>query len=356
MTELATAHGTLRLPAFLPDGTRGVVRGVDAEDLVRCGVGALVVNTLHLGETPGLAPIRAAGGVHRFMGWEGPISSDSGGFQVYSLLAAPGGLAKVTDQGFSYALQRGQRKRLLSAERCIRQQVALGSDVVFCLDQCTHPDEPADVQRLSVERTLRWAREGKAVLEAACGEAADPRRPLLFGVVQGGNDPELRRRCAEGLLELGCDGFGFGGWPVADDGRLVEAVAQTAALLPADAPKHALGIGRPESVVAAWNAGYALFDCTLPTRNARRGVLYVFTGEPLGEDGAFYRTLRLDAERFRRDARPLEEDCDCPTCARYSRAYVAHLLHVGDGLGARLATLHNLRFYTRLARRLEDDA
>jgi queuine tRNA-ribosyltransferase len=175
----------------------------------------------------------------------------------------------------------------------------------------------------------------------------------VFGVVQGGLDGDLRRRCAEGLMELGFDGFGFGGWPVDDDGRLVHAVALVADALPPEAPKHALGIGRPENVVAAWRLGYSMFDCTLPTRNARRGVAYVATGEPPGEDGGFYRQLRLDQERFRRDRRPLEEGCDCDACSRYTRAYLAHLVGIGDTLAARLIAIHNLRFYTRLIERLD---
>jgi queuine tRNA-ribosyltransferase len=344
---LDTRHGALALPAFLPDGTRGVVRTVDGEDLARSGVRAVMVNALHLGEPPGTAAVRASGGIHRFMGWDGPVVSDSGGFQAYSLQLAPGNLAKVTAEGFSYRLKPGARRRRLSAKRCVHQQLRLGSDVIFCLDECTHPDAAADVQRASVERTLGWARIGRATLEEDVARHGGD-HPLVFAVVQGGLDHDLRRRCAEGLLEIGFDGFGFGGWPIDDHGRLVDMVAGVAELLPSEVPKHALGIGRPENVVAAFRAGYTMFDCTLPTRNARRGVLYVFTGEPIAEDGAFYRQLRLDGERFRRDARPIEEGCDCPTCGRFGRAYLSHLLRIGDALGLRLATMHNLRFYTRL--------
>ena len=347
MRVLDTRHGGLPLPAFLPDGTRGVVRTVDGVDLARSSVRGVMVNTLHLGETPGTEAVRAAGGIHRFMGWDGPVVSDSGGFQAYSLQLAPGKLAKVTADGFSYRLKPGARRRLLTAERCVHQQLRLGSDVIFCLDECTHPGAPAEVQRESVERTLRWARLGRATLEQEL-----PRRghdhPLVFAVVQGGMDHDLRRRCAEGLLEIGFDGFGFGGWPIDDRGRLVEMVAEVADLLPADVPKHALGIGRPENIIAAYRAGYTMFDCTLPTRNARRGAVYVFTGEAIGDDAGFYRQIRVDGERFRRDARPIEETCDCATCTHFSRAYIAHLFAIGDGLGLRLATLHNLRFYTRL--------
>ncbi len=279
MSVLDTLHGALDLPAFLPDGTRGVVRTVDGEDLARCGVRGVMVNALHLGETPGIEAVRASGGIHRFMAWDHPVVSDSGGFQAYSLQLAPGNLAKVTADGFAYRLRPGARRRLLSAERCVRQQLRLGSDVVFCLDECTHPDAAADLQRQSVERTLRWSRIGRATLDEAAEHGGE--RPLVFAVVQGGTDLDLRRRCADGLLEIGFDGFGFGGWPVDDGGRLVEMVAAVADLLPADVPKHALGIGRPENVVAAFRAGYTLFDCTLPTRNARRGAVYVLTGEPI---------------------------------------------------------------------------
>lgn len=347
MSVLGTAHGSLTLPAFLPDGTRGVVRTVDSDDLARVAVPAIMVNTLHLGDTPGLEAVRAAGGIHRFMGWDGPVASDSGGFQAYSLQLAPGKLAKVTEEGFSYRLKPDARRRLLSAERCVRDQLRLGSDVVFCLDECTHPSAAIDVQRASVERTLRWSRVGRQHVDEAL-ERGGGERPLVFAIVQGGMDLDLRRRCAEGLLEIGFDGYGFGGWPIDDDGRLVEMVSTVAGLLPADVPKHALGIGRPENVVAAFRAGWTMFDCTLPTRNARRGAVYVFTGDQIGEDGAFYRQLRLGDERFRRDARPIEEGCDCPTCSRLGRGYVAHLLSIGDPLALRLATLHNLRFYTRL--------
>jgi queuine tRNA-ribosyltransferase len=336
---LETAHGAVKLPVFLPDGTRGVVRTVDGDDVARAGIRAVMVNSLHVGETPGMDTVRSIGGIHRFMGWDGPVASDSGGFQAYSL---PPNLASVSDEGFSYRLKPEARKRLLSAERCVRQQLRLGSDVIFCLDECTHPDAPGDVQRRSVERTLRWSKIGlRTARDAGDG-------PLVFGVVQGGNDPDLRRRCAEGLVEMGFDGYGYGGWPVDDDGRLVEMVSLVASVLPPEAPKHALGIGRPENVVAAFRAGWNMFDCTLPTRNARRGALYVFTGEAIDTDGAFYRLLWLDKEQFRRDSRPIEDGCDCPTCARFPRAYVSHLLSIGEPLGLRLATLHNLRFYSRL--------
>jgi queuine tRNA-ribosyltransferase len=348
--RLETLHGSLDLPAFLPDATRGVLRSVDADDAHRSGITALMVNSLHLGDTPGLSLIKAQGGIHRFMGWDAPIASDSGGFQVYSLTKA--GLGSVSQRGFSYSLKPGAKRRLLSAERCVQQQLALGSDVMFCLDYCTHPDDPPDVQRESVDLTLRWAREGKEVADRAAAERGGAARPLLFGVVQGGSDLDLRRRCAEGLLEIGFDGYGFGGWPI-DDGRLVDAVGMVAELLPPEAPKHALGIGRPENVVAAWRAGYTMFDCTLPTRNARRAVAYVFTDEPIGDGTGFYRQLRLDQERFRRDHRPLEEGCDCLLCTRYTRSYLAHLVGIGDTLADRLLTIHNLRFYTRLVDRMD---
>ena len=353
---LLTPHGTLALPGFLPDATRGVVKTLDAHDVASTGIGALMVNALHLSSTPGVSVVQVAGGVHAFMGWQGPVASDSGGYQVFSLLAASPPMASVSARGFSYTPRRGGRKRLLDPVRSIADQLRLKADIIFCLDHCTHPKESADAQRRSVEHTLRWAAAARATFDARMASAAADSPPRLFAVVQGGSDLDLRKRCAEGLVEIGFDGYGFGGWPIADDGTLVDMVQVVADLLPADAPKHALGIGRPDNLVAAWHAGYDTFDCTIPTRLGRRGLVYLFTGAPLGSGTAFYKQLDLADERYRRDVCPLEDGCDCTTCRRHTRAYVSHLLAVKDPAGQRLATIHNLRFYARLVERLPDVA
>ena len=349
MKVLETRRGPLRLPAFLPDATRAVVKGLDSRDLAECGVEALMVNSLHLATRPGASTVKAAGGVHRFMGWNGVVASDSGGFQAWSMAAGGAGLGSATDKGFVYRHERGARKRLLTPAKCIRRQLRLDADILFCLDQCTHPDDPADAQRAAVERTLAWARRCRDEFVARTGRepGAGGGGPLLFAVVQGGADPALRERCAGELAAMGFDGFGFGGWPIGDDGLLTDMVALTADRLPADAPKHALGVGKPENAVAAWKAGYRLFDCALPTRNARRKRLYVMLDDDFNTmiHNEFYDVLYMEQERHARDRSAIDPsvDPDGP-----SRAYLHHLFRIGEASAERLATRHNLRFYARL--------
>ena len=358
MKVLPTAHGELRLPAFLPDATRGVVRALDASDVAACGVQGLMVNALHLSSHPGTSVISALGGIHRFAAWDGPIASDSGGFQVFSLLERSPDLGSISDRGFTYRLDRGASRKTLTPEKCIQKQFQLGADIMFCLDHCTHPAQPSDVQRESVEHTVEWARRCREEFDRrAQASAGDERRPLLFAVIQGGDDPDRRHACAERLLEIGFDGYGFGGWPIDRAGGLVEMVEQVAGLVPEGIPKHALGVGKPENVVRGAGMGYDLFDCTIPTRDARHKRLYVFTDKPENVDlraDAFYRNLYMSDEKHTRDPRPLDENCDCLCCQSYSRAHLRHLFAVRDSAAYRLATIHNLRFYAQLMARLRE--
>jgi queuine tRNA-ribosyltransferase len=356
MNGLPTCHGDLALPAFLPDATRAVVRTLDAGDLVACGVDALVVNTLHLSNHPGASVIARVGGVHRFMGWEGPIVSDSGGFQVLSLARESADLVSVTKRGLMYRRHKRDDKHIWTPEKCIQQQFQLGADVLFCLDHCTHPTETDVRQQQSVANTVEWARRCKEEFDRRVAKSTGGQRPLLFGVVQGGPRWELRAECAQRLLEIGFDGYGYGGWPI-EEGQLVDMVEHTARLLPAGVPLHALGVGKPENVVRAFRAGYHLFDCVLPTRDARHGRLYVFNeGWPqtCSEQANFYHFLYVKDEKHCADARPIDETCDCLTCRRYSRAYLNHLMRIEDGTAPRLATIHNLRFYMRLMNHLRE--
>ena len=342
--HLSTRHGELALPVFLPDATRGVVRSVDAADLASAGVRGVCVSALHLASNPGAGAVRAAGGIHKLMGWDSPVLSDSGGFQIYSLLAESPRSGSVTAKGFRYRLDPSGGKKLLTAAKSIQVQRRLGSDICVCLDHCTHPAAPPDEQAASVANTLAWAKACREEFDRSA--AADGTK--LFAVVQGGADAEGRRRCAEGLLAIGFDGYGFGGWPLDDAGRLIDAVAQVAELLPADAPKWALGVGKPENVAAAAAMGYGLFDCALPTRDARRGRLYASAGDD-------YERLHITDARYVRDGAPVDPECDCLCCRRYSRAYLHHLFHIRDSLAGRLATIHNLRFYTRWTTRLRTE-
>ncbi|WP_297155821.1 tRNA guanosine(34) transglycosylase Tgt [Thermogemmatispora sp.] len=357
---LALPHGAVSLPAFLPDATHGVVRAVDSLDLEQCGVQALVMNTFHLMQRPGSSAVEAIGGLHALSGWRRPIVTDSGGFQAYSLIRQNARYGHLTEKGLAFQPEGATRRFLLTPEKSIQLQVSsYASDVVVCLDDCTHVDEPPSRQRESVERTIAWARRGKAEFVRLVEQKKLPpeRRPLLFAVVQGGGDFALRRACAEALLEIGFDGFGFGGWPLDSEGQLLsEIVAWTRELIPARFPLHGLGIGHPLNVVACARMGYDLFDSAMPTRDARHARLYCFTEDPttssLDSDGTWFSYVYLSDERLRRERRPVSAFCDCLCCSRYSLAYLHHLFKVNDALFLRLATIHNLRFMMQLMQRL----
>ncbi|MBM4013909.1 MAG: tRNA-guanine transglycosylase [Planctomycetes bacterium] len=359
MSALATSHGSLALPAFLPDATRGVVRTVDASELRAVGIDALCVNTWHLSKEPGARAVEKLGGIHRFMGWDGPVLSDSGGFQILSLLQSGALDGSASNKGIRWRAKGGESE-LLTPEKCIRWQAKLGADLLVCLDHCTRPEEDALSQRASVEHTVRWAEECKATRDRVAEESG-VRRPLL-AVLQGGDDPALRRECAARLFELGFDGYAFGGWPVREDGALVESVALVAELVRAAAPAAplwGLGIGKPENLVAATALGFSLFDCVLPTRDGRHGRLYVRRGPRsatlLPGEARWWDHVYLGDTKHAVDDAPIEPGCPCPTCARHSLGYLHHLWQVKEPLVARLATLHNLSFYGRLLRELQQE-
>lgn len=350
---LSTRRGTLAVPAFLPDATRAGVRGVDSDDLRRVGIEAVVVNAFHLLRRPGARVVQAAGGIHRFMDWNGPILSDSGGFQVWSLIRQDPARGVIRDNEVIFREPATGGKWTLTPERIITLQFQLGSDVMVTLDDCTDANAPLVEQERSVERTLGWARRCREEFDRQVARRRGDPPPRIFAVVQGGGIEALRRQCAAELAEIGFDGYGFGGWPLDATGALLgEALRWVAESLPANAPKHALGIGRADHVVAAHALGYSVFDCALPTRDARHGRLYAFRPgwadrRPRPGDD-FFRAVHIHDARYRVDHEPIEEGCDCPLCARHSAAYLHHLFKVGDLSAERLATLHNLRFYVRL--------
>jgi queuine tRNA-ribosyltransferase len=351
----ALAHGTLTFPAFLPDATVGVVRGVDAFDLEQCGVAALVMNTFHLMQRPGSSTIRALGGLHRMTGWQGPIMTDSGGFQAYSLIRQNPKRGSIGDDGITFQPEDGPRKYHLTPEKSVRLQLGYGADIVVCLDDCTNAGSPPQEQEEAVRRTLAWALRCKREFGRALDERRTPtaHRPLLFAVVQGGNLPELRRACAEQLLAIGFDGYGFGGWPLDEDGKLLEEIiGYTRDLIGPRWPMHALGVGSPRNVAACAAAGYEMFDSALPTRDARQGRLYTWTSEHLppdaGRDGSWFSYLYINDKKHFRTPAPISPFCDCLCCRRYSTGYLHHLHSINDLLYARLATIHNVRFMTRL--------
>ena len=354
--ELALSHGRVRYPAFLPDATLGAVRAVDGDDLAATGIQAVVMNTFHLMQRPGSTTIQSLGGLHAFSGWDGPIITDSGGFQAYSLIRENPKYGSLTDQGLRFRREDTKRKYNLSPEKTIQLQMAYGADVVICLDDCTHAEADLDTQRTSVERTIIWARRGKRAFQTLVDqkELAETERPRLFAVIQGGGSPDLRRRCAEALLEIGFDGYGYGGWPLDSEGNLLsDILALTRELVPAEIPMHALGVGHPESVAACARMGYQLFDSALPTRDARRGRLYTFTAPSL--HGKWFRFLYINDDKHIKANAPIGEDCGCYTCQRYTLGYLHHLFKTGESLYYRLATLHNLHFMTRLTGHLREE-
>ena len=332
---LALRGGVVETPAFMPVATYGAVRGVAPRDLVGLGAQIVLANTFHLHERPGEEAVAKAGGLAGFTGWRGPWLTDSGGYQVTSLADR----AVVSEDGVAFASPLDGRRRVLTPEGAVAIQEALGADVAMALDECrplswlgTDTADPEARRRTeaTLERTLRWA--------ARCIAARTRPDQALFGIVQGGTEESLRRHSASRTASLGFDGYAHGGLGLGEESpRRIDLVAAAHAELPPEAPRYLMGIGRPQDLIASIEAGVDLFDCVLPTRHARHGVLYTSQG-----------LLRLRNARFRDDPAPPDPACDCPTCASHSRAYLQHLLRANEMLGARLASLHNLRFYLGL--------
>ena len=320
---LRTAHGDVPTPAFMPVGTKATVKTVDPDELRALGTTILLGNTYHLHFRPTEDLIAELGGLHRFMGWEGPILTDSGGFQVFSLRDT---IAAVDDDGVTFnSVYDGSPERF-TPETVAAIQAKLGSDIAMCLDICPPADVPRAELAEAVRRTTLWASRQLAAPRAE-GQ-------LLFGIAQGASDPELRRRSIAEIAELGFDGHALGGLAIGEDrGLMFETTAWAAMELPSDRPRYFMGIGDPEGVLEVIERGVDMFDCVLPTRTARTGSALTWEGR-----------LNLRNARFARDPKPLDESCSCPACSRFSRAYLRHLVNQEELLGLRLLSLHNLRF------------
>jgi len=318
----------------MPVGTYGTVKAVTPDEVRASGAQILLGNTFHLMLRPGEQLVRELGGLHGFMGWSGPILTDSGGFQVWSLKE----LRKLTEQGVHFASPVNGDKVFLSPERSIEVQHALGADIIMQFDECTpHPATEAEA-RESMELSARWALRCKAAHEAGAGKSA------LFGIVQGGMHVPLRLESMQRLTEIGFDGYALGGLSVGEsEEERLHVLDGVAAQMPAERPRYLMGVGTPRDLVQAVGRGIDMFDCVMPTRNARNGHLFTSEG-----------VLRLRNARYRSDPAPLDPACDCPACAGYSRAYLHHLDKCNEMLGPRLNTLHNLRYYQRLMQRMRE--
>lgn len=355
-SNLQLPHGALQLPVYMPDATLGVVRSLDAIDLLNCKVQALVMNTFHLMQRPGSSTIQALGGLHEMSGWHGPIVTDSGGFQAYSLIQQNAKFGSLDADGITFKPEGASRKFQLTPEKAIQLQMAYDADIVICLDYCTHVDAPFEVQEISVTRTIAWARRCKSEFERLIKQKqlSEEQRPLLFAVIQGGGSHELRKRCTEALLEIGFDGYGYGGWPLDNQGRLLsDIITYTRELVPPQFPMHALGVGHPANVTECARIGYGIFDSAMPTRDARHGRLYAFTQETRA-DGKWFNYVYVNDDKYIKSNEPVSSVCDCLCCTHYSQGYLHHLFKINDTLFFRLATIHNLRFMTMLTQRLRE--
>ena len=352
---LRTAHGEVETPVFMPVGTLGTVKGLTQEALEDLGTEILLANTYHLYLRPGEQVIREMGGLHRFMSWERPILTDSGGYQVFSLAA----LREVSDEGVRFRSHLDGSLHMLTPQRAVEIQGSLGSDIVMPLDECTEFPASAVTAAKAMERTVQWAAESQRAWRRLADENSEFRIPnsgespgsmphnskppgALFGIVQGGTQRELRRECARRLVEMDFPGYAIGGLSVGEARPLTfEMVEAAEECLPEEKPRYVMGVGLPEELPQYVAQGVDMMDCVLPTRNGRNGLLFTSQGR-----------VHIRQARYARDPRPVDERCVCPTCRRYSRAYLRHLFIAGEMLGRILNSAHNLYFYLDTMRRI----
>jgi len=329
---MTLAHGVVETPLFMPVGTQATVKTVPPWTLKELGVSMVLGNAYHLMLRPGDAVVRDLGGLHKFMGWDGPILTDSGGFQVFSLQD----LRKVMEGGVAFVSHLDGREVFLTPERCMEVQNNLGPDVAMQLDECApYPSEREVVWR-AMERTIGWA--------ARCQQAHKRTDQALFGIVQGGTYRDLREECADRLAGLGMDGYAVGGLSVGEGpGLMKEALEWTTPRLPEDRPRYLMGVGLPEDIVEAVARGVDMFDCVIPTRSGRNGLAFTSGGR-----------VKIRNARHERSEEPLDAACDCPACKRFSRAYLRHLFVADEILGLHLLTIHNIRYYIRLVEQIRE--
>lgn len=349
------------LPIFFPDATRAVLKTLDSSDIESTKTPGILVNTFHLNNFPGGKVIKEHRGVRNFMSWNGACISDSGGFQVMSLAKTHDGTKNpVSDKGVNFKIPGTSKKILFTPQTSIDFQMLLKTDLVVVLDDFTDLDASAVHARESVERTIKWAKECKHLFIKKCESQKIPpeKRPYLLGVVQGGHNLALRKECTERLVEIGFDGLGYGGWPMTDDNEFNFDIPR---VIGENSPNnyllHGLGVGKPHEIVKMVQMGWNVFDCVLPTRDARHKRLYIFNTDSIDHvdvaQNKFYSYFVPDKEIHYHDRHPVSSACDCLLCTRYDRSYLHHLFQIGDMTAGRLATIHNLRFYSILMEKLQ---
>lgn len=336
--QITTAHGVLDTPVFMPIGTQGAVKGVSPQELRELHAQIILGNTYHLFVRPGLDVVKHFGGLHKFMNWDGPILTDSGGYQIFSLAK----LRKITEDGVEFQNHIDGARAFISPEIAMEIQAALGGDIAMALDECVPYPCEYDYAAQSADMTTRWAKRCKAVASAFLrGESSQ----LLFGIVQGGAFEDLRRQSAQAIVNLDLDGYAIGGVSVGEpEEEMMRAVELAEPFLPKDKPRYAMGLGTPPQLLEMIARGMDMFDCVLPTRLARNGTAFAATG-----------TLNLKNAEFALDKGPIEENCACEACLKFSRGYIRHLVKAEEILGLRLITLHNLHFYLNLMDRVRSE-
>lgn len=366
---IKTKHGITQTPAFMPDATYGSIKSISFDDAKKAGVNTIVTTTLHIENKIGSKYVRKFGGIHEFLGWDRPILTDSGGFQVFSLIHAARKKGnkldnKITDAGCSFIDPDNGKIKFLSPEISQIIQFNLGADIVTALDEPTQRDAPLSILKKGISRNTEWAKRSKEQFlklhSLTENDFNNPeiKRPLLGAVIQGGNDFKLREQSAEELIEIGFDMYNFGGMPLhnqnswknnAEKGFYHELLAKVADLIPEDKIRYAMGVGTPDDITYCVENGWDIFDTVLPTRNARHGFLYVTKGQG-DKEFKTYDVLHLKSERYKFDKAPIDKNCDCEACKTVTRAYLRHLIRIGEPAGFRLATIHNLRYYNNLMR------
>jgi len=362
--KLRTRNGEINTPFFMPDATRGFVKSLDNNDLESIGMGPMVVNTYHLYLGPGMNVIKKAGGINKLMNWKKPLLSDSGGYQIFSLIHKNSKMGKITDEEVIFKSPLDGSIHKLSPEKAIEIQFDLGVDMMVCLDDVPpHSYEKNKIEE-AVKRTIFWAKRCKTEYEKQIKKRKIKKRdrPLIFGVIQGGVYFDLREMCAKELINIGFDGYGFGARHVDQEGIfLEEMVKHTASLIPKNSLRFALGVGTPEDIVKFVKCGWDMFDCVVPTREGRHGRLFFWKSNfqfPISNDRKnnsnelFYETININNEKYKTDFSPVDPKCGCKLCKNYTKAYLKHLFSMKDPLAMRLASIHNLKFYLDVMKEL----
>ncbi len=354
--------GEIKTPFFMPDATRGFVKSLSRDDLLKAGVGPMAVNTYHLYLQPGTEIIKKAQGINKFMNWPHPLLSDSGGYQIFSLIHKNPRNGKITDEKAVFKSPLDGSLHEITPEKSIQIQFDLGVDMMVVLDDVPPNNYSKEKIKDAVERTIKWAGRCKVEYkkQLKIRKISAENRPLIFGVIQGGGYSDLRKYCAEKLVEIGFDGYGFGARHIDAEGNFMEEVVrETANLIPENSLRFALGVGTPEDIVRCFNLGWDMFDCVVPTREGRHGRLFLWNPgaelsdlKELGSRKPFCETININNEKFKNDFSPVDANCDCELCQNHSRAYLKHLFASKDPLAMRLASIHNLKFYMELMEKL----